>query len=203
MEKCWICGKPGEINRNLGSLNEIFHNFDYFEDNVQRCYCNSCYQIVSNQLKEDQKEYIRLKKKLMFERAVRTLERQRLHIYDYEEAIKAVQEYSSEHPEKFDSSHEMIAAIILIDNEIPCKIHYPIGKYHCDFCLPSLKVILEIDGERHKNKRLFDSLRDNDIRNALGPGWEIIRIGTEHLETKADMLVEAINTILSKRRSSR
>lgn len=204
MQKCWKCGKPGEIHRHIGKMEGIYiKSFKPFKEKAQRWYCRECYESVSAQYKRDVLEFKRLGSRLMFERAVRILEKQDVNIYDYEEAIKAVREFVDEHPEKFDSSFEMIAAIVLIDNEVPCKIQYKVGKYRCDFCLPTLKVILEIDGERHKNRRLIDSMRDNDIRAAMGAGWQVVRIETNNLETKADLLVEAIKTVLEERKKKK
>ena len=69
-------------------------------------------------------------------RALCILEKQDLCIYDYKEAIDAVREFAEEQPDKFDSAYEMIAAIILVDNEIECKPQYKVGVYQCDFCIP-------------------------------------------------------------------
>ena len=200
MQKCWICGKPGIAHRNIGTWD--FCRFP-FEDKVQRCYCDSCFTETMEQYKRDVAEYTRLKKKLMFERAVRLLERQSLELYDYQEAIQAVGEYSAEHPDKFDSAYEMIAAIILIDNEIPCELQYKVGRYQCDFRLPTLKVILEVDGDRHKHRKQFDEERDKEILQELGPCWEVVRIKTDYLEQKADLLVEAIKAIVEDRKRKR
>lgn len=188
MPKCWKCGNA-----------EIALNESYVYDGMQRCYCKDCLAEVSGQYKNDLKEYIRLKKKLMFERAVRIMERQSLDIYDYQEAIQAVEEFAREKPDKFDSAYEMIAAIILIDNEIECKLQQKVGKYQCDFCIPSMKVILEIDGERHDHKKRYDSARDSEIMATLGSGWNIVRIKTDYLDQKAELLVEAIKAVVAER----
>lgn len=197
---CWKCGKPGTNHRNIGERSAFFKDLKPFDAENQRCYCDKCFKMVTEQMKADEKEYIRLKKKLMFERAVRILESQKLNIYDYQEAIQAVEEFAIEKPDKFDSSYEMIAAIMLIDNEIECELQHKVGKYQCDFYIPSLKLILEIDGDRHKNRKAYDSARDMEIKKELGTGWEIVRIQTEYLDQKADMLVEAIRSVLRKRK---
>lgn len=201
MQKCWICGKDGAVHRNIGERHKLFNDLVPFADSMQRCYCEDCYNTVSEEIKHDMEEYIRLKKKLMFERAVRILERQKLNIYDYQEAIQTIEEFASDNLDKFDSAYEMIAAIMLIDNEIPCELQRKVGKYQCDFYIPSLKLVLEIDGERHKNRTAYDSKRDAEIKNELGRGWEIIRIKTDYLDQKADLLVEAIRAILKRRKS--
>lgn len=202
MQKCWKCGKDGAEHRNIGERG-ILNDLVPFSESMQRCYCEDCFKTVTKEMRHDLNEYVRLKKKLMFERAVRILERQKLNIYDYQEAIQTIEEFARENPDKFDSAYEMVAAIILIDNEIPCELQHKIGKYQCDFFIPTLKLVLEIDGERHKNRKSYDSIRDMEIKNALGAGWEIMRIKTEYLDEKADLLVEAIRTILRKRKTNK
>ena len=135
----------------------------------------------------------------MFERAVRIMERQPIDIYEYKDAILAVEEFAKEHPDKFDSSYEMVAAIILVDNEISCKMQHKIGRYQCDFYIPSMKVVLEIDGDRHKHRVGYDSVRDEAIKKELGHGWEVVHVKTEYLDSKAEMLIEAISATVNER----
>lgn len=168
--------------------------FDY-ETVSKRWYCEKCFQRVSEERKTDKVEYIRLKKKLMYERAVRILERQDVELYDYKEALEAVREVSSEDLNKFDSSHEMVAAAILIDNELTVKHHYKIAGYEVDFFIPELKAVLEVDGMYHKHSVLKDYKRDLKIRQELGKEYEIVRIDTKYIEQNAVLLVEAIKTI--------
>lgn len=201
MQKCWICGETATKHRGIGEREGPFKDLVPFSERSQRCYCEKCYDMQTAQIKADMTEYVRLKKKLMFERAVRLLERQNLQLYDYKEAIDAVEEFFAENPDKFDSAYEVVAAIILIDNEIECKLQYKVGRYQCDFCLPAFKVLLEIDGDRHTKER--DSERDEAILQEIGYDWEIVRIKTEYLDQKADLLVEAIETVLRKRKRDR
>ena len=139
----------------------------------------------------------------MLERAIRSLEHQNLDIYDYEEAIKAVGEYARENLEKFDSSDEMIAAIVLIENELNITIGKRVGKYKVDFYIPALKAILEVDGDRHAGKHYYDNERDMELRRILGNEWEIVRIKTEYIEQQADLLVEAIKSIIAEKKKLR
>ena len=196
--RCWICGKPATRTRKIGYYDkyEILQPIKTYQ---QRCYCDECFDSEQEQIKADNKEYVRLKKKLMFERAVDILERQKLDLYKYREAIKVVQEFVEEQPDKFDSSYEMIAAIVLIFRRIECKLQQKIGKYQVDFMLPVEQVILEIDGERHKHRKDYDSKRDAFIKSELGKDWEIIRINTEYLDWHADRLATAIHKVLDHR----
>ena len=195
--KCWICGKPATKTRAIG-MNDGFTRIPFDEEN-QRCYCEACFSAVAAEREADTREYVRLRKKLMFERAVDILEHQNINLYEYQKAVKAIQEFAAEKPDKFDSAYEMLAAIILIQNGIRCTAQYKIGPYQVDFMLPYEHVILEIDGERHKHRKDHDSNRDKYIKENLGRDWEIIRIKTDYLDKHADRLVEAIHKVCDYR----
>jgi very-short-patch-repair endonuclease len=104
---------------------------------------------------------------------------------------------------KFDSAHEIVAAVILIHNEVRTKTQYKVGAYRVDFYLPELKIVLEIDGERHRHKKQHDNERDIFIRKELGSDHEIIRVKTERIEENAELLVEAIKSIKEERQELR
>ena len=193
---CWRCGKHSDT-RKLTT-----HGLTMIEAPHQerwRSYCNECYKIVKKEQADMKAEYVKLKKAIMFETAIEKLEGQRLNIYDYKEAIEAVKEYITEKPDKFDSSYEIIAAIILISERVTCKPQYKVGKYSVDFLLPDEYVVLEIDGERHRHKKEYDNRRDNAIKKELGANWEIIRIDTDLLDKNAPSLVKAIRKIFEYR----
>ena len=194
--KCWICGSPdvvGHLTVKDGSFVEAQHQERW------RCYCKECKKKTDAEYDALKEEYVRLKKEVMFENAIETLEGQSINIYDYREAIDAVHDYIRSNPDKFDSSYEVIAAIILIHNKVQCKPQAAIGRYRVDFMLPDEYVILEIDGERHKNNKYRDSERDRAIKEELGEFWEIIRIDTDLLKTNAKELVRAIRKICEYR----
>lgn len=194
--KCWICGSPdvvGHLTVKDGSFVEAQHQERW------RCYCRDCKKKTETEYDALKEEYVRLKKEVMFENAIETLEGQSINIYDYREAIDAVHDYIRSNPDKFDSSYEVIAAIVLIQNKVQCKPQAAIGRYRVDFMLPDEYVILEIDGERHKNNKYRDSERDRAIKEELGESWEIIRIDTELLKTNAKELVRAIRKICEYR----
>jgi very-short-patch-repair endonuclease len=62
-----------------------------------------------------------------------------------------------------------------------------------------MKVILEIDGDRHNYNKQHDSVRDQKIMEALGSDWNVVRIKTDYIEQKADLLVEAIEAVVEER----
>lgn len=225
---CWTCGKPVSVNFD-GYVNQAEQYRSYYERsteeilrerankygiydledgekknfNARRMFCEKCEEKYFSELEKKREEYAKLRKTLMLERAVRTLEKQELDIYQMKDIIDQMQDFVIESPEKFDSSHEMIAAIILVDNGIKATIGYKIGKYRADFYIPSEKIVLEIDGSLHKNNLFRDNKRDIDIRDILGKDWEVVRIGTEYLESNAKMLVEAMRGIRDEKKKIR
>lgn len=226
---CWQCGKPVAINFDT-YVNErkMEREEDYrFAEDVlreranrkgivvekgdelktnfyaRRMFCDKCFEKREKELSVRREKYSKLKKSLMLERAVRLLEGQEIDIYSVKDIIDQMEEYVVTTPEKFDSADEMIAAIILVDNGIKSHMQYKIGNYRVDFLIPSEKIALEIDGERHMTKAFQDNQRDIDIRNELGPDWEVVRIGTEYVEHNAKMLIEAMRAIKKEKQKLR
>lgn len=197
--KCWECGQPATKTRPI--FDGEYWDFPDIS-RKRRCYCDKCYDEVIQREREEQRLYIKLKHNAMFLKGVRHLENQGTDMYDYQEAIEAVREFLDENPDKFDSSYEVLTAIVLIQNRIRCKMQYKIGKYQVDFLLPDLLVVLEIDGDRHKHRKEYDRERDRKIKKELGPHWEIIRIPTEHLDKDAKKIPEAINKVLEYRETN-
>lgn len=199
--KCWICGADAEETRfvtyKYGCIDRApvspYH----------RCYCKKCRKESEAKEKADKELYIKLKKNEMFLRACDILENQHTNMYEYREAIEVVKEFVEEQPDKFDSSYEMLSAIVLVHNRIHCKMQYKIGRYQVDFLLPELLVVLEIDGERHKHKKEYDSARDIAIQEALGEGWDIVRIPTDYLDKNAKKLPEAIHRVIDYRQTGK
>lgn len=198
--KCWICGKEATVFPLYDRL-----SFEYRDrDSYQRGYCETCAKEKAKSDKEKKAEYIRLKKELMFERAIKLMEHQKqIDIYDYEEAIKAVQDFNLENLDKFDSADEIIAAIVLINNRISVNVQKKIGKYTVDFYIPKLEIILEVDGHEHAKRTYYDNERDKELRRILGGDWEIVRIKTEYLEQNAKELVTAMKAIKEEKQKLR
>lgn len=189
---CWNCNK--ELTPE-----DLDHDFTY---PFGRRFCNKCFKEITALEDQERKEYIRLKKKEMYKKALHIMEVQNIKLYDYKEAAEVVRDKLENDPDKFDSSYEILAAIILVKNRIYSKVQFKIGRYQVDFLLPDIGVVLEIDGERHKHHKIYDNNRDIDIRHALGPGWDIIRIKTDYLDKRAEKLPEAINAVIEHRETA-
>lgn len=151
---------------------------------------------------EERKLYVKLKKREMFRKAVKLLEDQHTDMYKYKGAIEVVRDFLEDNLDKFDSSYEVLTAIILVHNRIRAKTQYKVGRYQVDFLLPDMMVVLEIDGERHRHNKDYDSARDREIKKILGSHWEIIRIPTDRLDTNAKKIPEAIEKVLEYRETN-
>lgn len=203
---CWKCGKAATKSMPHWYYDERLHQI--IEYQVQdltkhyRCYCDDCIEKVKAADKEDVANYIRLKKLMMFNRALNLLEKQRINMYKYKDAIDVVEEHIKNNPDKYDSSYEVIAAIMLVHNRVLSKMQYKIGKYQVDFLLPEMGVVLEIDGDRHRYKKDYDSKRDAEIKKILGYGWDIVRIKTEYIEQNATKIVKAIEMVIEYRETN-
>ena len=198
--KCWICGKEATETRAYDYIGGEL--FERPMSAFTRCYCKKCKETIDKEEKENRQLYIKLKKQEMFVHACELLEKQHTNMYEYKEAIEVVSDFLKENPDKFDSSYEVLAAIVLVHNRIYCKMQYKVGRYQVDFCLPDLLVILEIDGERHRHRKAEDSERDKQIKKAMGSCWEIIRISTDYLDMNAKKLPEAINKVIDYRETN-
>lgn len=203
--KCWICGKEATKTRKQYDIIKYYGQDGWVTEETKpskyhRCYCESCMERIEEQEAKENREYIRLKKRRMFLTACDKLEKQHTDMYEYQEAIGVVEEFAAKNPDKFDSSYEMLSAIVLIHNRIHAKMQQKVGRYQVDFVLPELMCILEIDGDRHKHKKSYDSKRDREIKETLGGAWEIVRIDTEYLDQNAKALPKAIDAVLMRRR---
>ena len=216
--KCWNCGRENAEH----TYTEMWCDFsrmtdERFNDVISRdkevrsgfgsinprYFCKECFDNRNEDLREKREQYARLKKQLMFERAIRMFEKQSNDIYEYKDIIDDMVEYVNERPDKFDSSHEMLAAIVLVDNAIKAKMQYKIDRYRVDFFIPEYKIILEIDGDLHKNNLYRDNQRDMCLREILGCDWEIVRIGTKYIEQNAKALVDAMLAIKAEKQKIR
>lgn len=185
---CWSCGEKVEV----GSINP-----DY------RAFCAPCEKEYLAKKGADLKEYVRLKALIMHERAMRMLEKQHASLYMYKEASEVVLEFALQPGEKFSSSHEMVAAMELIRNQIKIKTQQTVGDYRVDFIIPSMEVVFEVDGYMHRTTKIKDSQRDIELRQTLGATWEIVRIGTNDIEKHVNKLIIAIEAVADYKREIR
>lgn len=60
-----------------------------------------------------------------------------------------------------------------------------------DFVFPKLKLIIELDGSHHKNRKELDEIRDATL---LARGWKVVRI--THTEYRKKTRIDEIRTLL-------
>lgn len=199
---CWICKEPATRARALGNVFASYNDIMSSQkkpNRFQRCYCDKCYEKHAREMEQQSEIWLRLKRVRMFETALDKMERQDIDFAKYEEAIKTVEQFNLDNPDKFDSAAEIITAIMLIHNHIKVKTQYKIAGYQVDFLLPDNKIVLEIDGVTHKLKVVKDTIRDDVIKHQLGQGWRIVRIPADNIYKKAEKLIDGINAVINYR----
>jgi len=71
---------------------------------------------------------------------------------------------------------------------------YPVGKFIADFCCPSRKLIIELDGEIHEQHKEYDESRAKIL---LSFGFRIIRIKNEQILLDIESTLQEIKYCLS------
>ncbi|HEV2035686.1 MAG TPA: DUF559 domain-containing protein [Candidatus Dormibacteraeota bacterium] len=67
----------------------------------------------------------------------------------------------------------------------------PLGPYFADFCCPSARLVVEIDGDTHEEES--DRLKDTWL---LAHGYQVLRISASGAYESMDDPVEAIYQVL-------
>ncbi len=185
--RCWHCGKELIFER----------------EQQERAYCPECYELAQKDHKELLERYSEIRKRIMFETAIRKMEKAGMYMNDYYGISKEVYSLFKVSGLQFLSSDEMIAAMVLMSNAIEFEVNKKMGPYVVDFFIPEMKVILEIDGDRHAMHYADDNRRDLNLRANLGPEWEVVRVGTTVFEKNPEKLPEAIEAIYNEKKRLR
>ena len=186
---CWKCGKP------------IPH--DDFSGQSRR-FCEPCYEAYAEEYKPVTVQYAILRNRVMFERAMRLMERACCDMTKYKKYANAVMRHSRDNPEKYRSADEMIAAVVLLEAGHEIEMNTSVGHYSIDILIPDMKIALEVDGERHTGtKKGYEGKRDVEIRAKLGKEWEIIRMPTKYIEQQPEKIPEAVKTLYDNMKSIR
>ena len=77
------------------------------------------------------------------------------------------------------------------------KRQKPIGRYIADFCAPSLRLIIELDGSVHDtpDAKAYDAVREEFLRAA---GYTILRFPNQAILENLEQTLEQIATHLPK-----
>lgn len=174
---CWKCGK-------------IIPENDFVDQS--RRFCEDCYEVHSDEYRAVKTEYAILKNQIMFERAMRFMEKACSDMTRLKPYALAVKKHSRDNPELYLSSHEMISAVVLLAEGYNIQMNASVGHFRVDILIPELHVCFEIDGDRHKFTPAQDGKRDTEIRAKLGGLWEVVRIPTKYIEEQPEKIPEAI-----------
>ena len=89
----------------------------------------------------------------------------------------------------------------LLKKKIRFIPQYKVNLYKCDFYLPDLKVVLEIDGEifHTEDRKQYEADRDAAITDSLGEGTEVIRIKASLINKNVTRVTKAIYAVLKHR----
>ena len=184
---CWRCGKLVRCE----------------EEPQERVYCKECEAKAKAERQQMLDDYSEIRKRVMFETAYRKMEKAGMYMHEYLDIGKEVYEQVKADDMRLLSGDEIIAAMVLQSNAIDYKANYKIGSYVVDFYIPSMHVILEVDGDRHELHLDRDSARDINLRAILGAEWEVVRIGTKYLEMDPERLPDAIETVYKEKKKLR
>lgn len=194
--KCSICGKE-------------VPTWSYIKNRKYKC--KECRTMVTLHDREVGIEENYELKERKFENAIKRIEnsnykrdKKDFDFSKYEYAISRVHEKLHTHG-WYQSTEEIIAAIMLIKNKVKARHQVKMGKYMVDFLLPEEKIILEIDGTVYHTAKTLEKekLRDSLIILALGATWEVIRITDEHLNGNPKNLIKAIRAVKKNRQRIR
>jgi very-short-patch-repair endonuclease len=150
-----------------------------------------------------EKEAARLRIELMYERALRTLEKQNAPMGEYVVPARVIKEKLRKKPTLFQSAPEIVAAMELLRNHVLLQRNATVAGHKVDLLLPGEKIALEIDGYMHDQARLEDYQLDRRIRESLGVEWEVVRIPVCHVEKNVRQLLRAIRDIKAYKRQVR
>ena len=176
---CWECGRED----------------GYKDPDTQRHYCKECESAEQERRESDKANYVKYKFLNALETAARNLENKTENFYAYKKTYETIKSAGLSAPAAFDSSDEILAAIILISSGYRVKTQAKIDRYRVDILLEKQKTIVEIDGEHHDFRVYYDSNRDKKIRELLGAEWEVVRIPTKLLRQNPEALVVAIREV--------
>jgi very-short-patch-repair endonuclease len=71
---------------------------------------------------------------------------------------------------------------------------HPIGHYIADFCCPSRKLVIELDGEYHMNVRQADKNREDSLQEH---GFRVLRFTNDHVFERVEWILQTIADELS------
>ena len=81
-------------------------------------------------------------------------------------------------------------------NGLKVRRQHPVGPYVLDFCIPSLRLAIELDGPVHDDQRDADAAREAWLRQS---GYDLLRFPNEAVFGDLPSVLEAIHAAASRR----
>ena len=184
---CWRCGRLVQFDG----------------EPQMRVYCPECEEEAKKEKEQLLKKYSAIRRDVMMETALRKMEKAGMYMHEYLDISQEIKEEIELDAVKMLSGDEIIAALVLKSNRIEYKANYKVGSYVVDFLIPSMHVVLEIDGDRHALRYENDSARDINLRAILGEKWEVVRVATSVFEKNPEKLPDAIEAIYAEKKKLR
>ncbi|OPY59164.1 MAG: hypothetical protein A4E55_00381 [Pelotomaculum sp. PtaU1.Bin035] len=175
---------------------------DFISDEDGRAKCTDCRELENKEINALNKQIAILTRQKRLRSAKRIIGELYGTYQGYETFLSEL-EASIDRPRWFGSVIEILAAMEIARSGIKYDYQVPIGRSRVDFILPDLKIVLEIDGIYHINRKDKDFARDKKIIKHLGPEWEVIRIEDELVKSNLKKLVPAIMKIMEQRKKER
>ena len=70
----------------------------------------------------------------------------------------------------------------------------PIGRYIVDFCAPSVRLVVEVDGGYHQGRSGADQRRDRVLARR---GWRVLRLPVEQVNGRMAEAIAAVRAALA------
>jgi very-short-patch-repair endonuclease len=74
------------------------------------------------------------------------------------------------------------------------RCQHPIGSYIVDFCCPTLRLIVELDGGQHAEQNAADQARTCFLESR---GYRVLRFWNNQVMTQWDDVLEEISSVVS------
>lgn len=145
-------------------------------------YCSYCRKIVySRKRAMDPRD----KYQIRFDNATEAIQKQVRNFSEYEKSIAIAKRRMYD----YGSIPEAMVAIELLRLGYKIIPQQRILNYHVDFCLPDVKLVVEVDGNLF-HKQISE--RDLKIKLMLGTGWKIIHLPAEEIRNNIQKLQKCI-----------
>jgi len=80
-------------------------------------------------------------------------------------------------------------------NGLKFRCQHPVGNFILDFYCPSLKLVIEIDGNSHDDRQEYDQFRTNELSLY---GYQVIRFTNEEVFNDIEKVLAKIMAIASQ-----